>query len=326
MAGARIEVLLGEGELRALLELDARSGLARSPKAMRSRWVWDARASEIYARILELDTYDLPRRERSILVQRAGELAALARPDVVVELGSGSSDRTPVLLDALVPAGLTRYVAVDVSEAALRDAAPRLSGRYPALEVRGVVADFEHQLQRVDAPGRRLVVFLGSTIGALEPDERAALLLEVAAFVGRDGAFLLGIDLVKPVERILAAYAHAGGLGDALAGNLLPILNRELAADFRLDRFDVVRDWNADAERFETAVRSLEEQVVHVEALGLTVRFAAGETLRTQISTKFRRSQVETELAAAGLTLVEWWMDADGAFAVCLSTAGLQSE
>lgn len=315
-----IEILLTAGELRALLADDARAGLAASPKAMRSRWVWDARASELFERILALPAYDLPERESALLAAHADAVARAAAPETAVELGSGSSRRTPLLLDALLPAGLRRYVAVDVSEAALRDALPALAGRYPGLEIAGAVADFERQLAAVDAPGRRLVAVLGSTLGALDRDERAAVLATVAAFVAPDGALLLGLDLVKPLERIVATYAHADGLGDELSRNLLPILNRELGADFRVDRFDVVRGWNAGEERLETAVRSLEDQVVTLPELPLAVSFAAGETLRTQVSTKFRREGVEAELGEAGLSLREWWTDADEGYALCLST------
>jgi L-histidine N-alpha-methyltransferase len=224
-----------------------------------------------------------------------------------------------VLLDGLAAAGLERFVAVEVSEAALRGALPGLVERYPAVAVVGAVADFERQLGLVEAPGPRLVAFLGSTIGALDPDERVALLVEVARFIGPDGAFLFGADLVKPLERILAAYDHADGLGEALTLNLLSILNREVGADFRLERFDTVGSWNPDEERLESCVRSLADQTVAIPGAGVTLELHAGDTIRTQISTKFRRERVDAELAAAGLTLREWWIDDDGAYALGLA-------
>jgi len=305
----RFDRLLGEPELRRQLADDVRAGLARTPKAVRSRWVWDAHASELFDRIVELPSYDLPRRERAILEERATAIAAAVRPETVLELGAGSTPRTSLLLDALVPAGLRRFIAMDVSEDALRGALPRLAERYRTLEVHGVIGDFERQLELVETPGRTLVLLLGSTIGALEPGERAALLAAIAGALAPDDAFLLGVDLVKPEAEILAAYAHPGELSGGLIANLLPIVNRELGADFDVDRFRPESSWNPGEERLETAVRSLEDQVVTIPALGLSVELAAGETIRTQVSTKFRREGVERELTTAGLRLDGWWTD-----------------
>jgi L-histidine N-alpha-methyltransferase len=312
----RLERQLRPADLVEALRREAREGLTARPKRMRSRWIWDARGSELYERIMELPAYYLPGAERAILDARAGEIAARARPDVLLELGSGSSAKTTVLLDALPR--LRRFVAVDVSESALAEAGPGLAGRYPTLEVVGVVGDFERHLP--GPSGRTLVVCLGSTIGALEPEDRAALLAAATTALGLDGALLLGVDLVKPVARIEAAYNDSTGLSAALIANLLPILNRELGADFEPERFRSEAAWKPELERMEMAVRSLAEQRVTVNALDLTVDFAAGEPLRTEISTKFRREGVERELAAAGLGLDAWWTDPAGDFAVAFAT------
>lgn len=315
-----LEHLLDGPQLRRQLAADVRAGLVRTPKAVRSRWVWDARGSELFDRIVELPSYDLPRRERAILEARAATIASSVRPETVLELGSGSSSRTPVLLDALAPAGLRRFVAMDVSEDALRGALPRLAERYPDLDIRGVVGDFERQLALVETPGRTLVLLLGSTIGALEPGERVALLAEIAGALESTGdAFLLGVDLVKPEAQIRAAYAHPGELASGLIANLLPIVNRELGADFDPARFRPESSWNPEEERLETVVRALEDQVVTIPALDLTLELAAGEAIRTQVSAKFRREGVEAELAGAGLRLESWWTDADCGFAVALA-------
>ncbi len=315
----RIEILLGDGKLRELLARDVAAGLARDPKRVRTRWVWDARASEIFERILQLPDYRLPERERAVLEARAGEIAALARAETAVELGSGSSPRTGIVLDALAPAGLRRLIAMDVSEAALRKSLPRLAARYPAVEVVGAVGDFELQLGRLETLGRTLILCLGSTLGGLETDERAGLLGEIERVISPDGALLLGLDLVKPVEQILAAYAHPDDLARGLISNLLPIVNRELGADFDVTRFGVEQVWNPDEERLEMNVRSLVDQVVSIPALELEVAFPEGETLGTEVSTKFRREGVRTELDTARLALAEWWTDADEAYAVCLA-------
>jgi L-histidine N-alpha-methyltransferase len=282
---------------------------------MRSRWIWDARGAELYERIMELPEYYLPEAERSILRERAGEIAEMAGPRTVVELGSGSSVKTTILLDALPELG--RFVAVDVSEDALAAAGRRLSTRYPCVDVVGVAGDYERHL-----PGpfeQTLAVCLGSTIGALEPDERATVLAAVASMLGRDGALLLGLDLVKPVERIVAAYNDSEGLSAALIANLVHILNRELDADFRTERFRSEAAWKPEFERMEMGVRSLGAQKVTLAAIDLAVEFEEGELLRTEISTKFRRAPVERELGAAGLGLDAWWTDEAGDFALCLA-------
>ncbi len=311
----RLERDLRPGELAEALRREARDGLTATPKHMRSRWIWDARGAELYERIMELPEYYLPEAERSILRERAGEIAETAGPGTVVELGSGSSVKTTILLDALPR--LERFVAVDVDESSLVEAGERLAERYPRLEVVGVLGDFER-----DLPGpfeRTLLVCLGSTIGALDPGDRASLLASAANALGANGRLLLGLDLVKPVERIIAAYDDSQGLSAHLIANLLPILNRELGADFDAGAFRSEIAWNAELERMEMGVRSLVAQRVVLPAIDLTVEFEEGETLRTEISTKFRREGVERELAAAGLDVDAWWTDGAGEFALCLA-------
>ena len=311
----RLERSLRPGDLDEALRREAREGFTATPKRMRSRWIWDARAAELYERIMELPEYYLPEAERSILHERAGEIAELARPRAVVELGSGSSVKTTILLDALP--GLERFVAVDVGESSLVEAGERLAERYPQLEVVGVFGDFERSL-----PGpfeRTLLVCLGSTIGALDPEDRASLLASAADVLGAGGHLLLGLDLVKPVERIVAAYDDSRGLSAELIANLLPILNRELGADFDPAAFRSEIAWNAELERMEMGVRSLRAQRVALPAVDLVVEFEEGETLRTEISTKFRRDGIERELDAGGLAVEAWWTDGQGDFALCLA-------
>jgi L-histidine Nalpha-methyltransferase len=311
----RLERRLDAAELAAELRREAREGLTATPKSMRSRWLWDARGAALYERIMELPEYYLPGAERAVLELRAREIAALSRPRTVVELGPGSSVKTTILLDAL--SELQQFVAVDVSEDALAAAGRRLAARYPGVDVVGVVGDYERHL-----PGpfeQTLAVCLGSTIGALEPDERATLLTGVASMLGRDGALLLGLDLVKPVERIVAAYDDGEGLSAALIANLVHVLNRELDADFRPERFRSEAAWKPESERMEMGVRSLTAQRVTLAAIDLAVEFEEDELLRTEISTKFRRASVERELGAPGLGLDAWWTDEAGDFALCLA-------
>jgi L-histidine N-alpha-methyltransferase len=311
----RLERRLRPGELAETLRREARAGLTAMPKRMRSRWIWDARAAELYERIMELPEYYLPEAERGLLRRHAGEIAASTRPRTVVELGSGSSVKTTILLDVLPE--LERFVAVDVGESWLVAAGERLAEGYPGLEVVGVLGDFER-----DLPGpfeRTLLVCLGSTIGALDREDRAALLASAASGLRDDGRLLLGLDLVKPVERIVAAYDDSEGLSAELVANLLPILNRELGADFDPAAFRSEVAWNPELERMEMGVRSLRDQRVSLPALELDIEFREGETLRTEISTKFRREGIERELQAAGLVVEAWWTDERGDFALCLA-------
>jgi L-histidine N-alpha-methyltransferase len=315
----RLERLLRPDDLAEQLRREAREGLTARPKRLRSRWIWDAQGSALYEQIMELPQYYLPRAERALLLAHAEEIGDLTRPRSVVELGSGSSVKTTILLDAL--GALERFVAVDVGESALSEAGPRLARRYPGLDVVGVVGDFERHLPPPSAG--TLVLCLGSTIGALDPDDRTALLTAVSAVLGPDGALLLGLDLVKRVERIVAAYTDPEGLSAALIANVLHILNRQLGADFRPERFRSEAAWVPELERMEMVVRSLERQSVTLPAIDLVVEFAEAETLRTEISTKFRRDGAEQELAAAGLRLDAWWTDEAGDFALCLSRKGV---
>ena len=311
----RLERRLGANELAEQLRREAREGLTASPKFMRSRWVWDARGAELYDRIMELPQYYLPQVERPLLAAHAGDVEALVHPVRAVELGPGSSVKTPLVLDPL--AELERYVAIDVSEEALEAAGRRLAERYPELDILGIIGDFESGLP--EPAERTLVVCLGSTVGNMGPRERATLFTNVARIVDEDGGLLLGLDLVKDPERIAGAYRDDLGYTDGLISNLLPILNRELGADFDVARFRPEAEWVPERSRMEMYVRALEPQTVRVRELDLTVEFAEGERLRTEISTKFTREGAEEELAAAGLRITAWWTDEAGEFALCLA-------
>jgi L-histidine Nalpha-methyltransferase len=310
-----LERRLGADELAQQLRREAREGLTASPKFMRSRWVWDARGAELYDHIMELPQYYLPQVERPLLAAHADDVEDLVHPRRAVELGPGSSVKTPLVLDALT--GLESYFAIDVSEDALEAAGRRLAERYPELDILGIVGDFESGLP--DPAERTLVICLGSTVGNMGPRERATLFENLAELIGEDGGLFLGLDLVKDPERIAGAYRDDLGYTDGLISNLLPILNRELGADFDAGRFRPEAEWVPERSRMEMFVRALEPQTVHVRDLGLTVEFEEGERLRTEISTKFTREGAEDELAAAGLRIAGWWTDEAGEFALCLA-------
>ena len=319
-----IDRRLPAGFMASALRADALAGLTATPKTLPPKWFYDANGSALFEKITELPEYYPTRAERSILAASAPAIAAATRARTLVELGSGSSEKTRLLLNALSAAGTLRcYVPVDVSEPALVMAADALVAEYPGLDVRAVVSDFEEHLglpARGDAPAPRLVAFLGSTIGNLLPDERARFLSRIRSSLAPGDSFLLGTDLVKDPAVLVAAYDDSSGVTAAFDKNVLAVLNAELGADFDLDAFEHVAVWDPAAEWIEMRLRALDSQTVHVPGIGLTVDFGAGEEMRTEVSAKFRRSGVTAELAAAGLEMRSWWTDPAGQFGLSLST------
>jgi L-histidine N-alpha-methyltransferase len=303
------------------LRADARGGLTASPKVLPPKWFYDEEGCGLFDEITRLPEYYPTRTERVILAGHAGDIAARTSADTLVELGSGTSEKTRLLLDALSAHGsLRRFVPFDVSEPTLRDAASAIEAEYAGVDVHAVVGDFERHLDRLPSGGTRLVAFLGSTIGNLDPDGRARFYRSIAAGLAPDDALLLGTDLVKDPRRLEAAYDDSAGVTAAFNRNVLSVLNRELAADFAPERFTHIARWNPADEWIEMRLRSQGAQTVRVQELDLQVEFADGEEMRTEISAKFRREGVEAELAAAGLAVAVWWTDPGGDFALSLST------
>ncbi|MFB4419887.1 L-histidine N(alpha)-methyltransferase [Streptomyces sp. QL37] len=303
----------------AALRADVLNGLTRQPKTLPPKWFYDARGSDLFEEITRLDEYYPTRAEREILIARAGEIAAASGARTLIELGSGSSEKTRHLLDAL-PA-LHTYVPVDVSESALSGAAEALLAERPGLSVHALVADFTHDLELPESPGPRLVVFLGGTLGNLLPEERAEFLRSVRARLAPGDGLLLGTDLVKDEATLVSAYDDAAGVTAAFNKNVLAVVNRELGADFPPDDFTHVALWDPDHEWIEMRLRARRALTVKIRELDLVVQFEEGEELRTEISAKFREEKVRDELAAAGLRLDQWWTDTAGRFALSLATA-----
>jgi dimethylhistidine N-methyltransferase/ergothioneine biosynthesis protein EgtC len=318
--GIVLQWRLPDGFLASSLEDDARAGLSASPKFLPPKWFYDERGSELFDKITRLDEYYPTEAERSILRAAAPEIAAASGADTLVELGSGSADKTRLLLDALRDGGTLRsYVPVDVSEAALVGCARRILAAYPGVAVRAVVSDFEEHLGLPDGDGRRLVAFLGSTIGNLVPAERAAFLAALRARLHDGDGLLLGTDLVKDPAVLVAAYDDSAGVTAAFNKNILSVLNAGLDADFDPDGFEHVAVWDPVAEWIEMRLRSAFRQRVRLARLGMEVTFDAGEEMRTEVSAKFRRSGVAAELAAAGFAMRSWWSDEGGRFGLSLS-------
>ncbi|WP_299055628.1 L-histidine N(alpha)-methyltransferase [uncultured Nocardioides sp.] len=320
MSAVEPVVHLDPASLAGQMADDVRRGLTASPKWLLPKYLYDARGSELFDEITRLPEYYPTRAERSILLEQADAIAAASGARTLVELGSGTSEKTRLLLDALARAGtLERFVPFDVDPAVLADAAEAVSAEHPGVEVAPVVGDFEQHLRLLPRHPARLVAFLGSTIGNLEPPHRARFLADVRATMGPDDSLLLGTDLVKDVGRLEAAYDDAAGVTAAFGLNVLGVLNRELDADFDPAGFRHRALWSPTDEWVELALVSQRDQVVRLGALDLEVSFAAGEAVRTEVSTKFRRERVVAELADAGLRVTEWWTDPDGDFALSLA-------
>lgn len=323
MSDHRLDVHLTSEDLRSDLFVDVQRGLTSDPKTLPPKYFYDERGSRLFEEITRLPEYYLTRAERSILESRAHDIARLAGADTLVELGSGSSEKTRLLIDGFAD-GLRRYVPVDVSPTALEGAMDRLAASYPSLELIGVVADFHTHLSLLPSGSRRMLAFLGSTIGNLDPDERQRFLSQVRGVLAPGDTFLLGTDLVKDPQRLIGAYDDAAGVTAAFNRNVLRVLNRTLKADFDPGGFDHVAVWDPDNEWVEMRLRAHEDVKVRIEALELAVDFRAGEDIRTEISAKFRRDRLQAELEAAGLRMSGWWTDEAGDFALSLSTPAAQ--
>jgi L-histidine N-alpha-methyltransferase len=303
-----------------LLE-DVRDGLTRALKELPPKHFYDSRGAALFDRICELPEYYPTRTERAILERVADELIATTGAGELVELGSGSAQKTRVLLDAMAAAGtLERYVAIDVTERVVRETAVDLIAEYPGVRVHGLIGDFERHLHRLpQADGPRLLVFLGGTIGNFVPAARRRFLREICSLLAPRDHLLLGTDLVKDRAMLEAAYDDAAGVTAEFNRNVLHVINRELGANFDPAAFEHVAVFDATNEWIEMRLRARAAHEVSLPAIPLTVSFAAGEEMRTEISAKFTRQRVASELSAAGLALAAWYTDENDWFALSLA-------
>ncbi|MFG2334822.1 L-histidine N(alpha)-methyltransferase [Streptomyces sp. NPDC048604] len=311
---------LPEDATEAALRADVLDGLSGTPKELPPKWFYDARGSELFEEITRLPEYYPTRAEREILIDRAPRIAAETGARTLVELGSGSSEKTRFLIDALLP-DLDTYVPVDVSASALTGAAESLLAERPGLRIHALIADFTRELVLPPSPGPRLVAFLGGTIGNLLPAERHAFLQRVRGVMAPGDTLLLGTDLVKDEATLVAAYDDAAGVTAEFNKNVLAVIARELGADVNPADFDHVARWDREHEWIEMRLRARHALTVKIPELDLAAQFAAGEELRTEVSAKFRQEGVRAELAEAGLELSQWWTDRKGRFALSLAEA-----
>jgi L-histidine Nalpha-methyltransferase len=322
MTEPAIDVHLIPDDAERSLHQDARAGLTGDPKWLQPKWFYDARGSDLFEQITRLPEYYQTRTEASILRSHVEDIARRTSAHTLVELGSGSSEKTRLLLDALREAGtLRQYVPLDVSETALRDAVSAIHHDYPALKIHGVVADFTQHLDRIPGQTPRMIAFLGGTIGNFLPDERADFLGYLRDTLVPGEWLLLGTDLVKDPDVLVPAYDDAAGITAEFNRNVLAVLNRELGADFDLDNYQHVALWDAENEWIEMRLRATADATVTLSQLGLDIDIQAGEEIRTEISAKFRRTGIEGELAKAGFEMDSWLTDPEGRFALSLARA-----
>lgn len=316
----QIDVHLHGDEMETTLRRDVLAGLGSDAPSLPPKWFYDDRGSELFDQITRLDAYYPTRREREILTREADAIARESGADTLVELGSGTSDKTRLLLDAFVDAGqLKRFVPMDVSEGILRWAAATIADSYPGVEVHGVVGDFDRHLGRLPGGGRRLVAFLGGTIGNLVPAERHRFLTDLAATLAPGDSLLLGTDLVKDPERLVRAYDDPEGVTAEFNRNVLSVLQRQLDAKVNPEGWRHVALWNPGAEWIEMRLRAVGDQQIAIPSLNFDRTFGDGTEIHTEVSAKFRRDGIAGELAAAGFELANWWTDEVGDFGVSLA-------
>jgi L-histidine N-alpha-methyltransferase len=315
-----IDVHLSPEDVRTQMRADALSGLQGTVKSIPAVWFYDERGSRLFEDITQLPEYYPTRAERGLLEAHAPAIAGLAKADTLVELGAGACDKTRVLLTALQGAGdLARYVPFDVSDEFLRNVAVTLSDEFAAIDIHLVIGDFHHHLAEIPTEGRRLVAFLGGTIGNLDPAQRARFLFDLNCTMSSDDSLLLGTDLVKDRGRLVAAYDDAAGVTADFNKNVLHVLNQQLGGNFDPERFRHVALWNEDEQWIEMRLRADGAMDVTLADAGIVVRFEEGEDLLTEISAKFTPERVKSELEEAGFVIDEMWGADDGEFLLTLA-------
>ncbi len=304
---------------------DVRAGLGSDPKWLCPKLFYDSQGSALFEEITRLPEYYLTRTEQQILDTHAEEMLEQAGEGIsLVELGAGSAQKTSILIRALLrrqPSAV--YCPIDVSAVAIHAAAKRLRALFPRLSIQPIVGDYAEDMAALRSiPGRKLVLYIGSSIGNFEPEEAVALLGRMRARMAPGDALLLGTDLRKDPAVLLPAYDDAQGVTIRFNKNVLARINRELDGRFDLERFRHVARWNPDQSRIEIYLESLVEQVVPIHVLRMEVRFAAGELLHTENSYKFTDESVNRLLNSGGFTLERTWKDAREWFAVHLARVG----
>jgi L-histidine N-alpha-methyltransferase len=317
----RVDVHMDDATFLSMLEQDVRRGLGSRPRWLPPKYFYDHVGSTLFERITELPEYYLTRVEDALLQRLAPDIVRALRPADVLELGPGSGRKVRVFLDAAATISRRlRYVPLDVGRDGLRHAVAGLSRDYPWLRVHAVVGDFDRHLGCAPPPtGRRLALFLGSTIGNFDRPAAVSLLGRIADALGADGRLLVGVDLVKDRQVLEAAYDDRAGVTAAFNRNVLHVLNRALDGDFLPEAYRHRAVYDAAASRIEMHLIATAPQRVHLKRLGMLVDFAAGEGIWTESSYKFTRASAAAILAEAGLGLEAWYTDEAEQFALALA-------
>jgi len=306
-----IDTYLPPGWADEELLADIRRTFSSTPKVLRPKWLYDDAGSALFDDITRLAAYYPTEAERSILAEHSDEIASLTSADTIIELGSGTSDKTRLVLDAFWATGqLTRFCPLDVSEETLVRAARMLAERYPGLEIHGVVGDFNEHLHHLPEGTKRMVAFLGSTLGNFYAEERRAFLGALGDVLSEGEFLLLGIDLAKDAQRIVDAYNDDSGTTEQFIENVIAVINRKLDADIPIEQLDYVPLWDAREERLDMRLRASMPIDARIGALDLDIEFTEGEELRVEVSTKFRPDRIAEELAEAGFSIDRFWTSA----------------
>ncbi len=319
LAPFQIEAARADGAWAERMVEEIRQGLSSQPRWLPSKYFYDDRGSRLFEDITGLPEYYQTRTEERLLARVAGEIVARVRPAELVELGSGAGRKIRLLLAAMAHAGrLERCTLLEINPAVLTASARALAGDFPGLSVRGVVGDFLDDLELLGSGGGRLAVFFAGTIGNLHPGQVPAFLARVAERLAPGDAFLVGLDLVKDVARLEAAYNDGAGVTAEFNRNILRVLNARLGADFDPEAFEHVAFYDRANAWIEMRLRSARPQRVRVPAAGLDLAFAAGEEIRTEISCKYTRTSFDSLLPGTGLAPDRWYTDPENLFALAL--------
>lgn len=306
-------------EIRSRFREDVAFGLRQNPKTIPPKYFYDQQGSLLFEEICQQPEYYLTRTEASILTRRAPEIIAAVGDCTIVELGSGSSVKTRLLLDECQHRRYqTRYIPIDISASMLEETARNLTKQYPRLQVEALVAEYLTGLSALPASSRRLVLFLGSNLGNFSPVEQNQLFTALAQSLQTGDFLLIGLDLRKSTSILEPAYNDAAGVTAAFNLNLLRRINRELRANFDLARFSHVAFYDSIQHQIEMHLRSACGQHVEIPDLDLQVSFRAGETIHTEISRKFDLEEMTAQLAPFGFQSQQCWTDERSWFAVCL--------
>jgi L-histidine N-alpha-methyltransferase len=313
-----IDVRVGPAQRHRAAAADVRAGLSARQRSIPPVWFYDETGSRLFDRITRLPEYYLARREKEILARHAAEIIEVSEARALVEIGSGTSEKTRLLLDAMAAAGrLDRIVLLDISEEVLREAASRLGETYD-VDVQAVVGDFRHDLDALGGGPAKLWAFLGSTLGNFPPLDRRRLLERFHDAMAPADRFLLGTDLRKDPTRMVAAYNDREGVTAAFNLNVLAVLDAALGADFDPAGFEHVAVWDAEHSWIEMRLRSIRAQRIRIADLRMVVDIEEGEEVLTEISAKFDPGLLAAELIGVGFDGCRRWTDGAGDFQLTL--------